>query len=374
MDRNHPLRSQYKIEVQTTLTLTGNMSQFDNAPSFTEPSAAEPVPSEAEAEPEPEPEPVPDPRQRSYVEVCIDRSGSMQSMGKIPRKQTAELFASQKRIAQEKKLDIRMSFTSFDDIATTFIDNTPALEVPEPDEDTLATWLKPRNTTLLIDTILARIAVLRTRVKDYKATLPEGDRDTLVTSTLYVLTDGQDNQSVHSSQQLNKAMTEARQDKMINHTIFLAANQDAISSANAFGFNTDTSMTIGASPEDACRGMRSASEMMSRVTTSATKRAVFSDSDREGAVRQASAPHTLQRTPPKNEKKAFVPPPGGFPPSMHKKLTKAERRELQDKQRAAKAAVTPAPKPGGSEASLAPQQIKHTPSIREGPEPLSKTP
>ena len=94
------------------------MSQFDNAPSFTEPSAAEPVPSEAEVEP--------DPRRRSYVEICIDRSGSMQSMGEIPQKQTAELFASQKRIAQEKNLDIRISFTSFDDIATTFIDNTYA--------------------------------------------------------------------------------------------------------------------------------------------------------------------------------------------------------------------------------------------------------
>lgn len=356
------------------------MSQFDNAkPSEAVPSEAEPAPSGAEPEAEPElvsneAEPAPDPRQRSYVEVCIDRSGSMQSMGKIPQKQTAELFASQKRIAQEKNLDIRMSFTSFDDIATTFVDNLSALEVPEPDVDTLAMWLSPRNTTLLIDTILSRSAILRTRVKDYKATLPEGERDTLVTSTLYVLTDGQDNQSLHSSQQLNKAMTEARQDKTINHTIFLAANQDAIISAKAFGFNTDTSMTIGDSQDDAWRGMRSASELMTRVTTSATKRAVFSDSDREGAVRQASAPHTLERTPPKKEKKAFVPPPGGFPPSMHKQLTKAERRELQDKQRAAKGAVIPyAPKSGGGEASLARPQVKRTPSIPEDPESLSQT-
>ena len=124
----------------------------------------EPVPSEAEAEA--------DPRRRSYVEICIDRSGSMQSMGKIPQEQTAELFASQKRIAQENNLDIRISFTSFDDIATTFIDNTYA-HVAWNFVETLPVWLKPRNTTLLIDTLLARIAVLRTRVKDYKATLPE---------------------------------------------------------------------------------------------------------------------------------------------------------------------------------------------------------
>ena len=99
----------------------------------------------------------------------------MQSMGKIPQKQTAELFASQKRIAQEKNLDIRISFTSFDDIATTFIDNTYA-HVAWNFVETLDIWLKPRNTTLLIDTILARIAVLRTRVQDYKATLPEDER------------------------------------------------------------------------------------------------------------------------------------------------------------------------------------------------------
>ena len=41
--------------------------------------------------------------------------------------------------------------------------------------------------------------------------------------------------------------------------------------------------------------------------------------------------------PPKKEKKTFVPPPGGF--EKKKKLTKAERRELQDRQRAAKQAV-----------------------------------
>ena len=40
---------------------------------------------------------------------------------------------------------------------------------------------------------------------------------------------------------------------------------------------------------------------------------------------------------PSKKKKAFVPPPGGFP--KNKKLTKAERRELQDKQRAANAAA-----------------------------------
>ena len=111
------------------------MSQFDNAdPSVAEPSVADPSvaePSVAEpsaAEPSAADSSVADadPRRRSYVEICIDRSGSMQSMGKIPQKQTAELFASQKRIAQEKNLDIRISFTSFDDIATTFIDNTYA--------------------------------------------------------------------------------------------------------------------------------------------------------------------------------------------------------------------------------------------------------
>ena len=47
-----------------------------------------------------------------------------------------------------------------------------------------------------------------------------------------------------------------------------------------------------------------------------------------------------EAAPPKKKKKAFTPPPGGFP--KRKKLTKAERRELQDKQRAAKAAVTEA--------------------------------
>ena len=41
--------------------------------------------------------------------------------------------------------------------------------------------------------------------------------------------------------------------------------------------------------------------------------------------------------PPRKEKKTFVPPPGGF--EKKEKLTKAERRELQDRQRAAKQAV-----------------------------------
>ena len=43
--------------------------------------------------------------------------------------------------------------------------------------------------------------------------------------------------------------------------------------------------------------------------------------------------------PPKKEKKTFVPPHGGFTPNFRIPNTKAERRELQDRQRAAKQAV-----------------------------------
>jgi len=231
-----------------------------------------------------------DSRRRAYVEICVDRSGSMQSMGKVPQQQIAELFATQKKVSEKQGLDIYVSFTSFDDTATTFVDNQPIHKVSDPDEDTLLTWLKPRNTTLLIDTVLSRLTALRTRVNDYKSTLPEDERDTLVTATLYVLTDGLDNQSTQEATDLHRSMTAARTEKSVNHTIFLAANQDAITTASALGFDMDSSMTIGASPADAWRGMRCASDLMERCTSDSAQRAEFSSEERAEAVHDLGTP------------------------------------------------------------------------------------
>ena len=235
-----------------------------------------------------------DSRRRAYVEICVDRSGSMQSMGKVPQQQIAELFASQKKVSEEQGLDIFISFTSFDDVATTFVHNQPIHKIPDPDEDTLLTWLKPRNTTLLIDTVLSRLSALRTRVNGYKSTLPKDERDTLVTATLYVLTDGQDNQSTHGAADLHRSMTAARTEKSVNHTIFLAANQDAITTASSMGFDMDSSLTIGASPADAWRGMRCASDMMERCTSNSAQRVEFSSEERAEAVHDLGTPATTR--------------------------------------------------------------------------------
>jgi hypothetical protein len=147
----------------------------------------------------------------------------------------------------------------------------------------------------LIDTVLSRLAALRTRVNDYKSTLPKDERDTLVTATLYVLTDGLDNQSTHGAADLHQSMTAARTEKSVNHTIFLAANQDAITTASSMGFDLDSSLTIGASPADAWRGMRCASDMMERCTSDSVQRAEFSSEERAEAVHDLGTPPPIPR-------------------------------------------------------------------------------
>ena len=278
-------------------------------------STAEPQPQGTAAEQAAEQSSV----QRAYVDLCFDRSGSMQSMGNIPQEQLAELLRSQKDTAEDNGPEIYLSFTSFDSVATTYIDNKPVQEIPEPSEDTLREWLGPRHATLLIDTVLARAEALRARVKDYKDTLPEGERDALVTSTLYVLTDGMDNQSANSATALNRVMTAARKDKTINNTIFLAANQDAISSARAFGFDEGASMTIGHTPDDAWRGMRCASDMVREVSSGKKKRATFSEIERASATKDL-----LECSVAVSTRLAMSPPQAPRKNDMQLKRTKSE--------------------------------------------------
>ena len=70
---------------------------------------------------------------------------------------------------------------------------------------------------------------------------------------LVVLTDGKDNYSKHKENDLNIRLKRLREDGLL--AIFLAANQDAVTTGNIYGFSSDTSLTIGSDYLTSSRGM-----------------------------------------------------------------------------------------------------------------------
>ena len=89
--------------------------------------------------------------------------------------------------------------------------------------------------------------------KEVKALNPE------IKTSVIVLTDGKDNSSTRSSGELKKIMKKVQNEGTI--ALFLAANQDAITEGEHFGFSEDSCITYGADGEH----VGSAMDAMSRI-------------------------------------------------------------------------------------------------------------
>jgi len=154
--------------------------------------------------------------------ICIvDRSGSMYSI-----REDAE-GGLNSFIKEQQKVENGAHFTliEFDDTIDTVCDRIDINEAPEY-------TLRPRNSTALLDAIGS---VVSNELK-YKS---EG------TTMVIVVTDGGENSS--------KEWTQADVFDLINKRkedgwefMFLAANQDAISTATSYGFDADQSMSFAA--------------------------------------------------------------------------------------------------------------------------------
>eukprot|EP00466_Bigelowiella_natans_P006555 jgi/Bigna1/88147/estExt_fgenesh1_pg.C_280174 len=189
----------------------------------------------------------------TFLELVIDRSGSMRSMGKGPTEQIMELLREQQRTAKENQVPTFISLTTFDDIIETTIECHDLLTCDLPSMTTLEKWLRPRNRTRLIDTAIERLEALESNIQNYLEALSEDrrkQRSGKIAGSFMLLTDGKDNASVRPASDLKKRLEDARNKGGLK-AYFLGANQDAITSGARYGFCADTAMTFSASKEHA---------------------------------------------------------------------------------------------------------------------------
>ena len=202
----------------------------------------------------------------------LDRSGSMITMGGSHKIQLLEFLGNQKEAGIISNNIIHLTIITFDDKAETCIDELNANVLELPDNDTINSWCEPRGATRLYDTVIEavinqkkRILTLKTCIEKYNPKyLRELDPENMK-RCIYVLTDGLDNSSQKTIQDMKDLLETERKNGL--KTIFLAANQDAVKQAQNFGFDTKTALTIGSDAKTSAIGMSFANQMARNISS-----------------------------------------------------------------------------------------------------------
>ena len=204
------------------------------------------------------------------LEIVVDKSGSMNTMQDVPAEQIHQLIKDQHKLAIDEGRKITISVTVFDNTANTVIDNVdlsnPNYVIPTYEEVRL--MLSPNGLTRFYDTILERVASQKARSKAIRKALPYSIRclNPRINRVLYVLTDGEDNQSSMGMQHLRKCLNTQKAQGDFT-PVFLAANiGDAEIVGEQMGFDADTSLTIGNTPQFASVGMNHANSLLRAVS------------------------------------------------------------------------------------------------------------
>ena len=191
------------------------------------------------------------PPMATFNKIIVDRSGSMYSMNGVQVTMNEKLLEDAHDTAKESNTPTFVTFTTFDDKVETHISNKNILTTQIPDKSELKKYLEPRGSTRFIDTILEAITDIKKEVKDYIATLPKKTRDLnpRIVKLINCTTDGYDNMSNHTANELQTAMNNFRNNG--GEALLLTANMDAQEIGEQYGFNSDTSLTVHASDPDA---------------------------------------------------------------------------------------------------------------------------
>jgi len=189
----------------------------------------------------------------THIELVVDRSGSMASMG---GETVAGLnnFLQEQRQTQQRNERITASLTTFDDQ----IETPWALQEISHCRVT-AESCQPRGMTALYDAMGDTIA----RAEATEAAAPHGGKPAMV---VVIMTDGQENASHRHKREGIFASIQRLKARGWNF-IFLAANQDALATGSSFGIAQGSSLTYTASPagQRACFGSASAAVQRSRT-------------------------------------------------------------------------------------------------------------
>ena len=243
------------------------------------------------------------PLTHQIVEAIVDRSGSMGVLWTSTSQGMDNFLHSQRRIARKKKIKTLFSLTTFDDVADTYYEKVDlaTFNLPLLDADKQKMFY-PRGLTLLRDTLMRRLCAASRARKELLASMTPAERHNAnVGGLILINTDGMDNQSrLFTAADINTKITQMKNDGFT--FTFMAANQDAISTAASFGIAAGAAITYAPTPQanEAC--WRSAVVNAAAATATGTQlpyTQLQRDSSAPASGRSATAPAMPPATPPR---------------------------------------------------------------------------
>ena len=205
------------------------------------------------------------------IRFRIDRSGSMCSMKQEAIDGTYDYLKTSAETAYNNGSRGNITFGTFDDVIETVMEKASFHEVLSLLKDNGKEWIReniaPRNMTKLRDAVIEDVNCLRREKRAIEENLSKevSNLNPTIIVSYAVFTDGMDNQSRNSVEMMCEAVKAARDEDII--CMFLAANQDACSTGQRFGFSSDHSLNVASHGSQAESGFRSATTATQRAVT-----------------------------------------------------------------------------------------------------------
>lgn len=205
-----------------------------------------------------------------FASFTGDRSGSMINMitqqHNAPASGAYDFVTEQCKNAFLNDQTCYISVTTFDDETEIPIDNVKSSDIEISYKDCV-NWMRPRSTTKLYDTAIKCLNNLEKNAENVYNSFSKKVKNLnpKIVKIWALLTDGFDNASFAKSIDLNRTVTKARKNGTICY--FLAANQDACSVGENYGFSQDNSITFGANAECARNSLRAVTQNCIRTAS-----------------------------------------------------------------------------------------------------------
>ena len=220
----------------------------------------------------------PTPSTIAIVSSCIDRSTSMETFQGIVAKSLVDFIEQQKQNSKDNNIEVIYNLTMFDTVKEHIYEQKSIHDISLTLEEA-SQITEPRGLTNLFTTAISELETLIGQIKEIRNRPETQHKD--VKGIFYLFTDGMDNQStLHNHIDLKNSIRIAESENIT--CIFAAANQDALSSGDQYGFDTNNCLSMNSEGDGATMGLRACSQAVGRVISG--QNSGFTQLERETSV------------------------------------------------------------------------------------------